>query len=287
MQALVVLEPSRFEIREVPVPVPGPGEVLARVRAVSICGTDAPSGPRRLPGLLAAGVSVHPRPRVGRVTSRRSGRAPTATAGRSATGSPAPRMTRAASARSASRAATTCARTTASPACTSSMATASRALTRRMSYTGSRRSSIFRTALAMPRARSSTRPRSRCMSPIAAASARATRSRSPVPARSACWPAMHALVRGAARVIVLETSPARLAKAAARDSRRSTPAPPTRRVRSGSGPAALAQTSCSSAQACPATVQLALAMLRRGGRCAAVGIPTQGVEIADAAARPR
>ncbi len=41
MQALVVLEPNRMEVREVPVPVPGPNEVLARVRAVSICGTDA------------------------------------------------------------------------------------------------------------------------------------------------------------------------------------------------------------------------------------------------------
>jgi L-iditol 2-dehydrogenase len=41
MEALVVLEPNRFEIQDVPVPVPGPGEVLARVRAVSICGTDA------------------------------------------------------------------------------------------------------------------------------------------------------------------------------------------------------------------------------------------------------
>jgi L-iditol 2-dehydrogenase len=41
MEALVVLEPNRFEVREVPVPVPGPNEVLARVRAVSICGTDA------------------------------------------------------------------------------------------------------------------------------------------------------------------------------------------------------------------------------------------------------
>jgi L-iditol 2-dehydrogenase len=30
----------------------------------------------------------------------------------------------------------------------------------------------------------------------------------------------------------------------------------------------------------PATVEMALALLRRGGRCAAVGIPTVGVEIA-------
>ena len=41
MEALVVVEPNRLEIREVPVPQPGPNEVLARVRAVSICGTDA------------------------------------------------------------------------------------------------------------------------------------------------------------------------------------------------------------------------------------------------------
>ncbi len=41
MQALVVLEPNKLEIQEVPVPVPGPNEVMARVRAVSICGTDA------------------------------------------------------------------------------------------------------------------------------------------------------------------------------------------------------------------------------------------------------
>ncbi len=41
MQALVLPEPGRMEIREVPVPEPGPNEVLARVKAVSICGTDA------------------------------------------------------------------------------------------------------------------------------------------------------------------------------------------------------------------------------------------------------
>ena len=41
MQALVVLEPERFVIQEVPVPEPGPMEVLCRVKAVSICGTDS------------------------------------------------------------------------------------------------------------------------------------------------------------------------------------------------------------------------------------------------------
>ena len=41
MEALVVLEPSVLEIQQIPVPEPGPNEVLARVRSVSICGTDA------------------------------------------------------------------------------------------------------------------------------------------------------------------------------------------------------------------------------------------------------
>jgi L-iditol 2-dehydrogenase len=41
MQAMVVLQPGVLEIQEKPVPEPGPTEVLARVRATSICGTDA------------------------------------------------------------------------------------------------------------------------------------------------------------------------------------------------------------------------------------------------------
>jgi L-iditol 2-dehydrogenase len=41
MQALVVDAPSNLRIADVPVPEPGPNQVLARVRAVSICGTDA------------------------------------------------------------------------------------------------------------------------------------------------------------------------------------------------------------------------------------------------------
>jgi L-iditol 2-dehydrogenase len=42
MQALVLTGPHAFEIRDdVPIPRPGPNEVLARVRAIAICGTDA------------------------------------------------------------------------------------------------------------------------------------------------------------------------------------------------------------------------------------------------------
>jgi L-iditol 2-dehydrogenase len=41
MQALVVREPNVMDILEVPVPEPGPNEVLARVRSTAICGTDA------------------------------------------------------------------------------------------------------------------------------------------------------------------------------------------------------------------------------------------------------
>ena len=39
-QACVLTGPGTFEIREVPVPKPGPGEVLCRIGAVAICGSD-------------------------------------------------------------------------------------------------------------------------------------------------------------------------------------------------------------------------------------------------------
>ena len=41
MQALVVEAPGMLSVQAVPMPEPGRNEVLARVRAVSICGTDA------------------------------------------------------------------------------------------------------------------------------------------------------------------------------------------------------------------------------------------------------
>ena len=40
MKALVLTSPGAFEVRDVPVPKPGPHEVLCRIRGVAICGSD-------------------------------------------------------------------------------------------------------------------------------------------------------------------------------------------------------------------------------------------------------
>lgn len=40
MKALVLTAPGKFEVRQVEVPVPGPAEVLCKIRAVAICGSD-------------------------------------------------------------------------------------------------------------------------------------------------------------------------------------------------------------------------------------------------------
>lgn len=41
MKAIVVVAPNEFGVEEVEVPAPGPGEVLCKVHAISICGTDS------------------------------------------------------------------------------------------------------------------------------------------------------------------------------------------------------------------------------------------------------
>ena len=88
-----------------------------------------------------------------------------------------------------------------------------------------------------------------------------------------------ALVRGAARVIVCERSAGRLAKAASMgfetvDTSDGDPVKIVREMTGGLGADVVLE--CAGV---PIAVQWALGMLRRGGRCAAVGIPTQGVEI--------
>ena len=40
MKAVIYDEPGSFEVREVAVPEPGPGEVLIRVLVAGVCGTD-------------------------------------------------------------------------------------------------------------------------------------------------------------------------------------------------------------------------------------------------------
>lgn len=42
MDALVVTEPEVFSVKRVPRPLPGPEEVLIRVEAVAVCGSDWP-----------------------------------------------------------------------------------------------------------------------------------------------------------------------------------------------------------------------------------------------------
>ena len=88
-----------------------------------------------------------------------------------------------------------------------------------------------------------------------------------------------ALIRGAARVIVIEPNDRRRAKAAELGFETVDPGAvdPVETVRSMTdGLGADVVLECAGV---PVTVQWALGMLRRGGRCAAVGIPTKGVEI--------
>ena len=40
MKAIVLTAPGKHEVQEVPVPQPGPFEVLSQVKAVAICGSD-------------------------------------------------------------------------------------------------------------------------------------------------------------------------------------------------------------------------------------------------------
>ena len=41
MKAAVYMGPGRIEVKEVETPRPGPGEILLRMRAAAVCGTDA------------------------------------------------------------------------------------------------------------------------------------------------------------------------------------------------------------------------------------------------------
>ncbi|CAN5343208.1 alcohol dehydrogenase catalytic domain-containing protein [soil metagenome] len=59
MQALVLEEPGCMSLQDVPVPQPGPGEVLVQVKAATTCGTDLKAFLRGHPQIPMPGVLGH------------------------------------------------------------------------------------------------------------------------------------------------------------------------------------------------------------------------------------
>ena len=278
MQALVVVEPGRLEIHEVPVPVPGPNEVLARVRAVSICGTDAhlirgdypgfwPPAFPFTPGHEWAGEIVDLGPgvelygwkvgdRVAGTSHDACGVCQKCVEGRY-----------------------NLCETTGGRASTSSTDTTCRAPT---PPTWCRGEDIF------PLPDGLSFDEGAVIDPASIGLHVANRGNI-APGDTVAITGAGAIgllggdaarIRGAARVILIERHDGRLAKAAAMgfetvDAGPETRWPPCARCTGGFGVDVVLE--CAGV---PVTVEWAVGMLRRGGRCAAVGIPTVGVEIA-------
>ena len=279
MQALVVLEPSRMEIRDVPVPVPGPNEVLARVRAVSICGTDVhlirgdypgfwPPAFPFIPGHEWAGEIVELGPgvelygwkvgdRVAGTSHDACGVCQKCVEGRynlcENYGKPGLHKQYGHNIQGADA-----------------------------TYVVQGVKTIF------PLPDGLSFDEGAVIDPASIALHVANRGQVAPGDTVAITGAGAigllggdaALIRGAARVILIERNPGRLAKAAAMgfetvDANAGDPVATVRAMTGGFGADVVLE--CAGV---PITVQWALGMLRRGGRCAAVGIPTQGVEIA-------
>jgi len=279
MQALVVLEPSRMEIREVPVPVPGPNEVLARVRAVSICGTDVhlirgdypgfwPPAFPFIPGHewagdiveLGAGVELYGwkvGDRVAGTSHDACGVCQKCVEGRynlcENYGKPGLHKQYGHNVQGADA-----------------------------TYVVQGVKTIF------PLPDGLSFDEGAVIDPASIALHVANRGQV-APGDTVAITGAGAIgllggdaarIRGAARVILIERNPGRLAKAAAMgfetvDAGDGDPVATVREMTDGFGADVVLE--CAGV---PVTVQWALGMLRRGGRCAAVGIPTQGVEIA-------
>src|SRR6185369_11375178 len=58
MKATVLMAPHRFEVLDRPVPVPGDEDVLVRVRACGICGTDVKIIHTGMPGMPPYGEFI-------------------------------------------------------------------------------------------------------------------------------------------------------------------------------------------------------------------------------------
>jgi L-iditol 2-dehydrogenase len=278
MQALVVLEPNRFEIQDVPVPEPGPNEVLARVRAVSICGTDIhlvrgdypgfwPPAFPFIPGHEWAGEIAALGPGAERFGWRVGDRV----------------------AGTSHDACGVCQR------CVEGRYNLCENYGRAglhkqygHSVQGADATYVVhgvKAIFALPD--SLTFDQGAVVDPASIALHVANRGRVAPGDLVAITgggavgllAGDAAMIRGAARVVVIERNPARLAKAAAMgfetvDADSSDPVGAIRALSGGLGADVVLE--CAGV---PQTVQWALAMLRRGGICAAVGIPTEGVEI--------
>jgi L-iditol 2-dehydrogenase len=279
MQALVVLEPNRMEVREVPVPVPGTNEVLARVRAVSICGTDAhlirgdypgswPPAFPFIPGHEWAGEIVE----LGQGVELYGWKVGDRVAGTS---------------HDACGVCQTCVEGRYN-LCENY---GKEGLHKQYGHNVQGADATYvvqgvKTIFRLPDGLSFDE--GAVIDPASIALHVANRGQV-APGDTVAITGAGAIgllggdaarIRGAARVILIERDPGRLAKAAAMgfetvDSSAGDPVATVRAMTGGFGADVVLE--CAGV---PVTVQWALGMLRRGGRCAAVGIPTQGVEIA-------
>jgi L-iditol 2-dehydrogenase len=279
MQALVVIEPNRLEIREVPVPEPGPNEVLARVRAVSICGTDAHLIRGDYPGFWPPSFPFIPGHEwAGEIA---------------ALGPGAERFGFAVGDRVAGTSHDACG---VCQKCVEGRYNLCEnygkpGLHRQYGHNVQGADATYvvhGVKCVFPLPSGLTFDEGAVIDPASIALHVANRGQI-APGDTVAITGAGAVgllagdaarIRGAARVIVVETNQLRLAKAVEMgfetvDSTTGDPAATVREMTAGFGADVVLE--CAGV---PATVEWALEMLRRGGRCAAVGIPTQGVEIA-------
>jgi L-iditol 2-dehydrogenase len=279
MEALVVLEPNKLEIQEVPIPTPGPNEVLARVRAVSICGTDAHLVRGDYPGFWPPAFPFIPGHEwAGEIAALGSGaelfgwKVGDRVAGTS---------------HDACGVCQKCVEGHYNLCENYGRA----GLHKQYGHTVQGADATYvvhGVKCIFPLPEGISFDEGAVIDPASIALHVANRGNI-APGDNVAIMGAGAIgllsgdgarIRGAARVIVIERNPGRLAKAAAMgfetiDPSAGDPVAMVREMTGGLGVDVVLE--CAGV---PATVQLALGMLRRGGRCAAVGIPTQGVEIA-------